>query len=51
MDLVGSIVLSQEYTSKQNAIKLNLTEQKQGVYFVRVSSDGNTGTKRIVIVR
>jgi hypothetical protein len=51
IDLVGSIVLSQEYTSKQNAINLNLTEQKQGVYFMRVSSDGNTGTKRIVIAR
>jgi hypothetical protein len=51
IDLQGKAVISQEFTSNQNAIKLNLAEQKQGVYFVRVYSEGLVGTKCIVIER
>jgi len=51
IDLLGHIVYSRDLTSLQNDVTLDLAELNEGTYLVRVYSEGQVGTKRIVIAR
>ena len=51
IDLLGNRILANELLVKQNAVVLDLSNKSPGVYFVRVNSEGQVGTKRIVIAR
>jgi hypothetical protein len=46
-DLTGKVIISREWSSLESAI--DLSGNKQGVYFIKITSGDNTFTGRIVL--
>ncbi len=54
IDLTGKVIKETEgefYDKGNNLIQLNVTDIKNGMYFIRMESEGSTKTSRLVVVK